>query len=252
MNSMIKFLFLIVLLISSGCSSAQPQYAEKAISHEKWNALLVEHVSADGKVNYDGFMEDRATLKGYLDLLSNNHPHPEKWTEEERLAYWINAYNAFTVELILRHYPLESITDIKKLHIPLVNTPWHIKFFKIGGVEMNLDEIEHKILRKKFDEPRIHFAIVCASVSCPNLLNEAFTAEKLEQQLTAQAKSFVNDPTKNILAEDKVQLSKIFSWFKGDFTKNGSLIAYINQYADKPVSEKAKVKHLSYNWNLNN
>ena len=116
---------------------------------------------------------------------------------------------------------------------------------------MNLDHIEHKILRKEFDEPRIHFAIVCASKSCPALLNRAYTADSLETQLTTQVKGFLADDFRNKISENKVGLSKIFSWFKGDFTKNGTLIEYINRYSAVKVNKDAEISYLKYNWELN-
>jgi hypothetical protein len=156
----------------------------KAPSHQAFDELLKKHVTKDGIVDYKGFIQDKAKLEKYLDLLSNNAPDRGKWSKDEQLAYWINAYNAFTVKLIVDNYPVKSIQDfIPTVKIPLVNTVWHIKFFKIGGKEASLDEIEHKILRKEFEEPRIHFAINCASFSCPPLLNEAFFPEKIDQQL---------------------------------------------------------------------
>ena len=179
-------------------------------------------------------------------------PDPRTWSEAEQLAYWINAYNAFTVKLIADNYPVESIEDLHPtLNIPLLNTVWHKKFFKIGGRASSLDEIEHKILRKKFNEPRIHFAINCASYSCPPLRNEAYTAGELNKQLDEQAKAFINNPAHNKLSPEKASLSKIFSWFKGDFTKDGSLTDYINRYANTKLKPNAEISHLEYDWRLN-
>ena len=110
-----------------------------------------------------------------MEELRKGHPNDKHWTETEQLAYWINAYNAFTVELILDHYPVASIRDIKE-GVPFINSVWDIDFIKIEGKTYSLNDIEHRILRREFDEPRIHFAIVCASISCPKLRNEAFEA----------------------------------------------------------------------------
>lgn len=233
------------------CSDAKVHRSSTAPDHSAWTKLLQELVTENGQVNYLGFMARKEELGAYLKVLGDNHPDPEKWTEEEQLAYWINAYNAFTVQLIIDNYPLESIKDIKRWNIPFLNTPWTIKFIKIGGKKYDLDAIEHKILRKQFNEPRIHFAIVCASISCPRLLNEAYTADKLNEQLNMQAKHFINDLSKNRVSVDKLQLSKIFSWFSGDFTKNGSLIDYLNKYTDVQINEDAEISYLDYNWKLN-
>jgi hypothetical protein len=150
------------------------------------------------------------------------------------------------------HYPVKSITDLHPtLNIPMVNTVWHKKFFKIGGVDTSLDEIEHKILRKEFDEPRIHFGINCASYSCPPLRAEAYVPEKIDRQLDEQARIFINNNRWNIIRADKAELSEIFSWFKGDFTKKMSLIDYINQYADIKLKENARISYIKYDWGLN-
>ncbi|MDQ4139268.1 MAG: DUF547 domain-containing protein, partial [Bacteroidota bacterium] len=190
-------------------------------------------------------------LKQYLKTLSDNPPSPT-WSQAEELAYWINAYNAFTLQLILRNYPLKSIKDIgSKITIPFVNTPWDVKFIRIEQTKIDLNEIEHGILRKKFNEPRIHFAIVCASVSCPPLLNTAYTATQLEEQLNHQARIFINDPGRNHNQPDRIQISKIFSWFKSDFTKHESLINFLNRYSRIKITPNAQVSTLEYNWNLN-
>ena len=221
-------------------------------SHQLWDQLVRAHVKPDGSVNYKGFIQDKSKLEQYLKLISDNAPDRKTWSKDEQMAYWINAYNAFTVKLIVDNYPVKSIRDLgPTLKIPLIKDVWHYKFFKIGGDESSLDEIEHSILRKEFDEPRIHFAINCASVSCPPLLNEAFVAEKLEAQLTKVATTFINDPTRNKITADQAQVSSIFSWFKGDFTKKGTLIDFLNLYSKIKIKATAKISHLDYNWNLN-
>jgi len=221
-------------------------------SHQIWDQLVKTHVKPNGMVDYKGFIREKAKLESYLKLLSENAPDRKTWSKNQQLAYWINAYNAFTVKLIVDNYPTKSIRDLgPKLKIPLIKDVWHYKFFKIGGVETSLDEIEHSIIRKEFDEPRIHFAINCASVSCPPLLNEAFTAEKLESQLQKVAIGFINDPTRNKITQDAAQISSIFSWFQSDFTKKGSLIDFLNLYSKVKIKPNAKISHLDYNWNLN-
>lgn len=226
--------------------------AEKAPSHEIFDELLNKYVSKDGKVDYKGFIKEEKKLQEYLDLLSNNAPDRKKWSKDEQLAYWINAYNAFTIKLIADNYPVESIKDLNPtLNVPMVNTVWTKKFFKIGGEDTSLDDIEHKIIRKEFDEPRIHFAVNCASKSCPPLLNEAFKAEKLESQLEKAAKDFINNPKYNKISADKIEISQIFSWFKGDFTKKGSLIDYLNKYSKVKIKPNAKVSNVKYDWSLN-
>jgi hypothetical protein len=219
------------------------------VDHSIWNGLLSKHVSAEGWVSYHGLKKDSVQLNQYLKLLSSNPPQ-EDWTANQKLAFWINAYNAFTVKLIVDNYPVSSIKDIKK-GIPFVNSVWDNKFFEIGGAKMNLNEIEHSILRKQFDEPRIHFAIVCASKSCPKLRNEAFTAEKLEQQLQEQAIDFINDTSKNHFEEEEINISQIFNWFEKDFTKKMTLKEFLKAYSKHDFGLYAKVKYQAYDWSLN-
>ena len=210
-------------------------------NHQIFNDLLKKHVTKDGVVNYKGFKANRTELQKYINSLGENMP-TDTWSKEEKLAYWINAYNALTVDLILRNYPLKSIKDIKK--------PWNQRLWKLGDKWYNLDEIEHKILRK-MNEPRIHFAINCASFSCPPLLNEAFVSEKLEQQLTQVTKLFLADTKQNTITENQLEISKIFKWFAKDFKQNGSLIDFLNRYSNVKINIKAKKKYKDYNWDLN-
>lgn len=210
-------------------------------NHDTWNNLLNKYVSSQGNVDYKGFKTDTSTLNTYLKYLSNNKPSNSD-SKEVKLAYWINAYNAFTVKLIIDNYPVASIKDLGK--------PWDKKFINIGGETLSLNDIEHNILRK-MDEPRIHFAIVCASVSCPKLINSAFTAKKLEEQLTIATQEFLADTSKNIIKEKNIKISKIFKWFENDFKTDGSVIDFINQYSKTTISKKAKTSYTEYNWNLN-
>lgn len=239
----------LVILIS--CGAGKPSVSKQAPEHRPWTQLLRKHVDAAGMVSYEGFIEDRAALKAYLDTLAAHHPDKDSWSKDEQLAYWINTYNAFTIELILQHYPLESIKDIKRWNIPFLNTPWTIKFIKLGGKKYTLDKIEHRIIRKQFEEPRIHFALVCAAVSCPKLRREAYVAEKLDTQLQEQGRDFLSADSKNSIATDKLELSAIFNWFSGDFKTNGTLIEYIRQFTDVEIQDDANISYKDYNWQLN-
>ena len=250
--SFIKYatVFLLLLMPITLCAqSADVSDDCVAVDHTAWSELLQQHVDAAGLVSYKGFQSDSVKLNAYLFELSRCPP-AKTWSTEEQLAYWINAYNAFTVKLILDHYPLESIKDIKR-GIPFINSVWDIDFFEIGGQKMDLNEIEHAILRKQFNEPRIHFAIVCASKSCPRLLNTAYTAEKLEAQLQAQAVEFINDPFKNRVQEKHLQLSPIFRWFKGDFTNGMTIQEYVLKYSKFRFDKDADVSYMDYDWSLN-
>ncbi|MDC0007299.1 DUF547 domain-containing protein [Winogradskyella sp.] len=213
----------------------------EAFDHGLFSTLLKKHVTDSGGVNYKGFKSESRALQNYIDLLKAYQP-TEDWDKNDKIAYWINAYNALTIDLIIRNYPTKSIKDIKD--------PWDQRLWKFGNKWQNLNDIEHKILRN-MNEPRIHFAIVCASVSCPKLQNEAFTALNIEAQLVKATKEFLNDTSKNKLSEDRIQLSKIFKWFKRDFENSGSLIDFLNLYTDIKISSKAKKSFMDYNWNLN-
>ena len=243
-------IFALVLLSFSQRTASAQNSESKPIQHDIWDGLLKKYVSDQGNVNYQGFLNDKDSFTQYLDLLSSHHPNERHWNREEKLAYWINAYNAFTIQLILDHYPVESIKDIKK-GLPMINSVWDIRFITIEGEDYDLNNIEHGILRKDFQEPRIHFAVNCASGSCPPLRNEAFTAAKLEAQLESQALAFIGNPKYNRIQKDRIEISKIFSWFKGDFTNDTSLISYLNRYSTIQIDEKASISYLEYDWTLN-
>jgi hypothetical protein len=222
------------------------------VDHSAYDRLLKKYVNERGLVNYKGFKRDEKELQRYLDLISKNPP-TDKWSKNEQMAYWINAYNAYTIQLVLKHYPIASIKDIgSKIQIPFVTTPWASKFFKIGDEEMSLDNIEHSILRKKFNEPRIHFALVCAARSCPRLRTEAYTADKLIAQLDDQGSDFLNNPAKNAITPQKASLSKYFDWYKGDWKENNKSVDYwVNQYSKTKINKDTPISYLDYNWALN-
>jgi hypothetical protein len=227
--------------------------------------VLQAHVK-DGVVNYRGIKADkRFTL--YMDMLKD--VDTASINQRERLPFWINMYNAWTIKLVVDNYPLKSITDLGAdlvLGAIFKTTVWDKKLVKIRGGTMSLNAIEHDIIRKYCDA-RIHFAIVCASKSCPPLRNEAFEAERLHEQLDDQARIFLSDSTRNILNPEAkhLQLSKLFSWFEGDFRKdcffakeNGSVIKFIARYVPKATAEKLRaseeeitIEYLDYDWSLN-
>ena len=213
------------------------------VNHSNFDALLKKHVSVSGNVDYDGIKKEWKVLRDYIKYLGENMPDPHRWSQLNELAYWMNAYNAMTVDLILRNHPL---TSIKK-----INDPWDQRLWKLGSKWYNLDEIEHQILRKMGD-PRIHFGINCASFSCPPLLNEAFTAKTVDAQLEKLAIQFINDSKRNTITTNSIEVSKIFNWFSKDFKKDGSLIDFLNKYSKTPISPNAKTRYMDYDWTLNN
>ena len=211
------------------------------IDHSLWTKILQEHVSDNGNVNYKSIKANKIELDHYLHQLSENSPK-DTWSKNELLAYWINTYNAFTIKLIIDNYPINSIKDLK--------SPWDKKFIKIGNKLVSLNYIEHDVLRK-MKEPRIHFAIVCASYSCPKLLNKAYESSILEEQLTTATTSFLTDTSKNNISKNEVQLSKVFKWFDKDFLTVGTLTDFLNNYSVETISKNAKIGYKNYNWDLN-
>ncbi|MDY8134765.1 DUF547 domain-containing protein [Aquimarina sp. 2201CG5-10] len=232
-----KFIAILLILLSYSQTQAQNTF-----DHSTWDQALILNVTDDGKVNYNGFMRDSSQLYTYFTQLSDNPP-TEQWSKEEKLAYWINAYNAYTIKLIIDSYPLKSIKDIKD--------PWDKKFFKINGEWYSLNDLEHKILRK-LNDPRIHFAINCASFSCPIVWNRAYTGENVDQALDDQTRRFINDPVRNTITAEVVEVSKIFSWFKKDFRVDGSdAKAFINKYSNVKIDKQPKKGYKKYDWSLN-
>lgn len=212
------------------------------VDHSQWDALLKKYVDEEGLVDYKGFQNDRAALKEYLTMLSGMQP-TKKWSVQELLAYYINIYNAYTVDLILENYPVKSIKDI--------NGPWTRGIVPVGDRSLSLGGIENGILRK-MNEPRIHFAINCASFSCPKLLDEAYTAAKINEQLDRVTKDFI-EGDKNDISASAPQLSSIFDWYKKDYIVNGKVdvIGYINQYSSVKINPGAELKFKEYDWSLN-
>ncbi|MCK0188822.1 DUF547 domain-containing protein [Arenibacter sp. F20364] len=246
----LKLSIVLILLLAISISSyiPSPKYNEDftldivlPLDHSDWDKLLKKHVTKSGNVDYKGFAQDIPALEQYLDYLAENGPNDQA-PKPEKFAYYINLYNAATVKLVLDNYPIKSIKDIRN--------PWGKDIVQMGDENISLGDLEHKILRK-MDEPRIHFAINCASYSCPKLLNTAFTAANLEKLLEQTAIDFINDPKRNVLSKEKTSLSQIFNWYKKDFTENGSLVDYINKYATQKLTANTKISYLNYNWGLN-
>lgn len=254
------YLFLLLTVVLSSCSGiinvltkSRDAVSENSqstpISYVLWDELLQKHVKDNGRVDYKGFIKDTIELNEFLALIEHNHPNEKHWSTDEQLAYWINAYNAYTVKLIVDNYPVSSIKKIKS-GVPFINSVWDKTFIEIEDKSYSLNNIEHGILRSAFDEPRIHFAVNCASISCPNLMNEAFFPERLDEQLHKTGTLFLNDSSKNSLSPERLGLSKIFKWYKSDFTKTKSLKEYVAQFLEEDISNK-KIGFEDYDWNLN-
>jgi len=219
------------------------------INWKPYNEMLKMSVSKEGKVNYRLIKDSIYLLDGVIKEL-NQKGIGTDLTVKEELSDWINIYNLFTIKLISNHYPLKSITELHpKNYIPLVNTVWHRKEFYINGNAISLDQIEHEILREKFKEPRIHFAINCASESCPILRAEAYEAKRIENQLEDQTLIFLNDKSKNKFEGNKNEISPIFSWFRADFGGIDGVLNFINDR--KTIDKKLPTKFTTYDWSLN-
>lgn len=234
--------------------------------HQIWTKLLERHVVWLDKgyasvVDYPAMQRDSVELDRYLDTLSAvTQADYQRWQPEQRLAFLINAYNAFTLKLLTEHYPVASIKEIGGLF----NSPWQQAFIPLLGQKLSLDQVEHSMIRAPgvFDEPRIHFAVNCASVGCPALRTEAFVAERLDEQLEDSQKRFLSDHSRNRFdpVRQRFQVSKIFDWYGEDFIKKwGSLPAYFNQHlallnpsSEVPaIREKTRIDYLDYDWSLN-
>ncbi|MEQ9188758.1 MAG: DUF547 domain-containing protein [Cryomorphaceae bacterium] len=242
---------LVMLFLLHSCAVDKVDSDSRPIKHDLFTEILQEYVDSNGMVDYGRLQQDSAKFNVYLDLLSENHPNDKHWTKSEQLAYWINAYNAFTLQLIVRNYPITSIKDITPVTLPFVVSPWDVKFINIEGREYDLNQIEHGIIRAQFDQPMIHFGLVCAAKGCPKLRTEAYTAEEVDAQLAEQASDFVNDQMKNLTGSPNPKVSKIFRWYKGDFTDSSSLAEYLNSISDDSIASDADIDYLDYNWELN-
>jgi hypothetical protein len=212
--------------------------------------LLEKHIR-QGLVDYQGLARDKAILDQYLEALSRIEP--ESLTPNHELAYWINAYNAWTIKLILTAYP--DISSIKDLG-SFLRSPWKISFVKVGERTLTLDNIEHDIIRPKFADPRIHFAINCAAVSCPPLWPVPFEGQRIDEQLDAATLAFINDPEQTYMQGDRLFVTRIFRWFAKDF--NGNPQDFVLRYAKGDFAESLasnqkniRVIYQSYDWSLN-
>lgn len=211
-------------------------------SYQTYGAFLDRHVCEDG-VNYEAVVADTATAAIAQRLSSVGESQFDSFGKDQQLAYLINVYNFYTIELIKEHYPLEvGIRDIGK--------PWDRRFVPLFGDTVSLDHVEHGIIREEYSEPRIHFALNCASKGCPSLLDEPYTAEKLDRQLDRSATAFLTDDSRNRVEGNKLYLSEIFKWYGGDFRdKHGGYVDYVKKKLN--LKGRYRVKFLEYDWSLN-
>ena len=258
MNSKKKIMIVALMLLTFVGTG----YCEGAENHSVFTDLLSAHVQ-EGEVDYKNLCRD-SNLELYIEQLSKTDPEGLP-TREEKLAFWLNAYNAYTLKIICDNYPLKSINELHTGGLifgsVIRQTVWHKKLVTINDELTSLDHIEHKIIRPIFKEPRIHFAIVCAAKGCPPLRSEAYEAERLDAQLTDQAEVFLSQKEKNNfnLKTKTARISPIFSWFKKDFiSDSGSVLEYLTPFINEEIGASIKndpkswrIKYTEYDWSLN-
>lgn len=281
----------IILIIGAGltllgflstCNKRMVSYQDKEVTkiqHKTFDELLGKYVNDAGNVNYEAWKqseEDMDALNNYLSKMTSVTPdtHPDLFSsDEDRMAYWINLYNALVIDTVLDHYPLDSVRDIEiSLASRVVEGLGFFSDyqFKVGSKKRSLNDIEHGILRERYKDPRIHFVVNCASTSCPPLIPEAYTGEKLFQKMEKQTRKFLNDPDQYRINEDQqnIYLSRILDWYREDFTsylknekeiESPDVLDYVLLYAEESIQKKVKkardenytIKFLDYDWSLN-
>ncbi len=241
---------IISISLVTGIFGSAASSRASTVNHEIWAELLGKYIKPNG-VNYTGFKKDEERLDQYLKVLENTDP--EKLPRNEQYAYYINAYNAWTIKLILSDYPgVKSIKDFGTI----LKSPWQKKWVRVNGDVITLDHVEHEILRPRYKDPRVHFAINCSAASCPPLRPEPYLADKLDQQLDHSTRLFVNDADSYRLEGNTLYVSRIFKWFSEDF--NEDALGFYLQYAEGQLKEtltrnkdRIQVKYLHYDWSLN-
>lgn len=232
--------------------------SQKTIDHKAFSQLLKQYVKADknglNRVDYKGFKTKQSALKSYIKTLET--VKVTSLSKSEQFAYWANLYNAVTINVVLDAYPVKSIKDIDISPGIFSNGPWGKKLVTIEGTKISLDDIEHQILRKVYKDPRVHYAVNCASVGCPNLQNQAFDGKNLQAQLNRAARDYVNSNRGAVVKGNRLAISKIYVWFKKDFGGNDrGVLAHLKKHADKDL--KAKITKIGsinssfYDWTLN-
>ncbi len=239
-----------VLLAALILPTALPTAADGAVDHGIYAELLSKYVK-DGWVNYAGWKAEEGRLDQYLRVLEQ--VEPDRLDREEQFAFYVNAYNAWTIKLILTAYPgIKSIKDLGSF----LQSPWKKEFVRIHDQVLSLDHIEHDILRPRFRDPRVHFAINCASKSCPPLLPEPYRGDRLDKQLTRVTVEFLSQPANSRLEGRQLWVSSIFKWFADDFSPG--VVDFYLKYAQGDLKQKLQagrdrieLKYLDYDWSLN-
>ena len=225
---------LFIFLSGKTAAVAQPDF-------KSWDTFLKKYVSVSGDVDYKSIKANKKELEAITKAFSETSVLTS-WSKNDQLAFWINAYNVFTIDLIVNHYPIKSIQNLDG------GKPWDVKRITIGGKKYSLNNIENDIIRPQFKDARIHFAVNCAAKSCPPILNGAFFSKSLDEQLDTVTKKFINNTKYQNITSGKMTLSKIFDWYKVDF---GDIFTFINKYSTIKVNKNTAIVYKEYDWSLN-
>jgi len=238
---------------------AHDAQSEETINHHAWSQLLNKYV-VEGQDNLNRVAyqqvthQDKYALKQYIKNISKRPI--SRFNRQQQRAFWINLYNALTVDIILDHYPVKSILEIKLSSGLFTRGPWKKKIVTIEEEELSLDDIEHRILRPIWQDPRTHYAVNCASIGCPNLSKQAFTAQNMDEQLNRAAESYINHPRGAEINKGKLVVSSIYEWFKEDFEGDDQgVIRHLKQYAKPELLKQLvtiqRIDDDQYDWQLN-
>lgn len=229
-----RILFFLTAVLFVISAQAQPDFVS-------WDTFLKKYVTPEGEVDYKRIKANKTELDAITKSFSAVSTQTA-WNKNDQLAFWINVYNAFTIDLIVNNYPVKSIRDLDG------GKPWDVKRITIGNKKYSLNNIENDIIRPQFKDPRIHFALNCAAKSCPPLQNKAFIGKSLDSQLEAATKNFINNTSFMTIAPSKLSLSRIFDWYAKDF---GNITDFLNKFSTIKVNKNPVVSYNDYNWSLN-
>jgi len=242
------YMFPVILLVIFAITNKG--YTETNQSDQLYGKVLRTYVK-DGLVDYLGLKNNPENLKQFLNQSSSiNEETFNKWNKDQQLAFLINLYNAQTLALVTENYPVKSFKDIASDS----GGPWKQPIVNLFGEKITLNTLENEVIRPKYHDPRIHFALVCAALGCPVLINTPYDPMKLDNQLDQQTKVFITDQNKNSIDKNQnvLMLSPIFDWFKEDFiAKSGSVIEFVNPYFGNQVNNEFKIEYTNYDWSLN-
>lgn len=231
--SKMKVIYIVCIFLLSNVVNAQ-------IDHQQLDNILKLHVTEKGEVQYSTLKPKIKEIESILKIYAQ--ARPSTFSKDDRLAYYINVYNLSIIFKILQKYPIKSIKELNN------GNPWDDKFITIEGKKYSLNDLENTLIRPVFKDPRIHFALNCGAKSCPILLNEAYKGAKLGKQLDTQTQKFINNKKFNVIEKNKVNVSKLFDWYKDDF---GNVCDFLNKYSNIKVNQSASISYLLYDWTLN-